>query len=164
MNNDVVKLLDEGQSLLNLGNPKEAGIVYDKILSQEPNNIEALLKKGHILGKLARYQQAIIHYDKVLSQDNQNLLAWINKGLAHHFEKEYQIALDCYDKVLESKPNNTTTLYNKASTLVKMQNIKEGLIVLEKAIKLDFSIKAKAKQDLDFQEIKKLNEFKGITE
>ena len=40
-----------------------------------------------------------------------------------------------------------------------MQNIKEGLIVLEKAIKLDFSIKAKAKQDLDFQEIKKLNEF-----
>ena len=164
MNCDVVKLLDEGQSLLNLGNPKEAGIVYDKILSQEPNNIEALLKKGHILGKLARYQQAIIHYDKVLSQDNQNLLAWINKGLAHHFEKEYQIALDCYDKVLESKPNNITTLYNKASTLVKMQNVKEGLMVLEKAIKLDFSVKAKAKQDLDFQEIKILNEFKDITE
>ena len=164
MERDISKLLDEGQTLLNLGNPKEAGIVYDKILSQEPNNIEALLKKGHILGKLARYQQAIIHYDKVLSQDNQNLLAWVNKGLAHHFEKEYQIALDCYDKVLESKPNNTTTLYNKASTLVKMQNIKEGLIVLEKAIKLDFSIKAKAKQDLDFQEIKKLNEFKDITE
>lgn len=43
-----------------------------------------------------------------------------------------------------------------------MQNIKEGLMVLEKAIKLDFSIKAK--QDLDFQEIKKLNEFKDITE
>ena len=164
MKSDVAKLLNEGQSLLNLGNPKEGRIVYDKILSQEPNNIEALLKKGHILGKLARYQQAIIHYDKVLVLDNQNLLAWVNKGLAHHFEKEYQIALDCYDKVLESKPNNTTTLYNKASTLVKMQNIKEGLIVLEKAIKLDFSIKVKAKQDLDFQEIKKLNEFKDITE
>ena len=164
MENNVGKLLEEGQTLLNLGNPKEAAVIYDKILSQEPNNIEALLKKGHILGKLARYQQAIIHYDKVIEQDNQNLLAWLNKVLAHHFENEFQVALDCYDKVLESKPDNTTTLYNKASTLVKMQNVREGLIVLEKAIKLDFSIKAKAKQDLDFQEIKKLNEFKEITE
>lgn len=61
---NISKLLDEGQTLLSLGNPKETGIVYDKILSQEPNNIKALLKKGHILGKLARYQQATIHYDK----------------------------------------------------------------------------------------------------
>lgn len=37
-------------------------------------------------------------------------------------------------------------------------------MVLEKATKIDFSIKAKAKQDLDFQEIKKPNEFKEITE
>lgn len=164
MQNNIEKLLEEGQTLLNLGNPKKALIVYDKILLQDHENKEALLKKGHILGKLARFQQAIIHYDKVLAQDKQNLLAWLNKGLAHHFENEFQVALDCFNEVLESKPNNTTALYNKASTLVKMQNIREGLIVLEKAIELDFSIKAKAKQDLDFQEIKKLNEFKEITE
>ena len=88
MKKTIEKILEEGQTLLNLGNPKEASLIYDKILFQEPNNIEALLKKGHILGKLGRYQEAIIHYDKILTQDNQNLLAWLNKGLAHHFENK----------------------------------------------------------------------------
>ncbi|MCE2614356.1 MAG: hypothetical protein LVO36_00480 [Nitrosopumilus sp. (ex Thoosa mismalolli)] len=64
MQNNIGKLLEEGQTLPNLGNPKEASVVYDKILFQDPENKEALLKKGHILGKLARYQQAIIHMIK----------------------------------------------------------------------------------------------------
>ena len=64
MQYNIEKLLKEGQTLLNLGNPKEASVIYDKILFQDPENKEALLKKGHILGKLARYQQAIIHMIK----------------------------------------------------------------------------------------------------
>ncbi len=164
MKYDIQKLLKDGQMLLNLGNPTEASVVYDRILSQYPNNTEALLRKGHILGKLAKDQQAIAHYDKILAQDDQNLLAWLNKGLAHHFENEFQAALDCYDRVLKSKPDNATALYNKASTLVKMQNVREGMRVLEKAVKSDFSIKAKARQDLDFQEVKRMDEFKEITE
>ncbi len=162
MSESIESLLKSGQTSLNLGNPKDAMVFYDQVLAIDPQHIEALLKKGHILGKLARYQQAIIHYDNVLSQE-ENLLALLNKGLAHHYIGQCDVAIDCFDKVLKDKPKNTTALYNKASSLVKSGRIDDGLKILSDVIKLDFSFKAKAKSDIDFEGIRKLNEFKEIT-
>jgi len=161
MSETIESLLKNGQTLMNLGNPKEAMVFYDKILAQDPNHIVALLKKGHILGQLARYEQAIIQYDNVLFQEK-NLLALLNKGLAHHYLGQCDIAIDCYDQVLKVKPNNPTTLYNKASSFIKSGKIQEGINILSEVIKLDFSFKEKAKFDIEFEEIRKLNEFKEI--
>jgi len=160
---EIDSLLKSGQTSLNLGNPKEALVFYEKVLAQVPHQIEALLKKGHILGKLARFEQAIVCYDAVLSQEKENLLALLNKGLAHHYIAQYEIALKCYDEVLNEKPQNTTALYNKASSLIKYGRTKEGLEILSQVVKLDFSFKAKAKFDIDFEEIQHLNEFKKLT-
>ena len=160
---EIDSLLKSGQTSLNLGNPKEALVFYEKVLAQVPYQMEALLKKGHILGKLARFDQAILCYDVVLSQEKGNLLALLNKGLAHHYIGQYEIALKCYDEVLNEKPQNTTALYNKASSLIKSDKTKEGLKILSQVIKLDFSFKAKAKFDIDFEEIRHLNEFKKLT-
>ncbi|KAF6244891.1 tetratricopeptide repeat protein [Nitrosopumilus sp. b2] len=162
MSETIESLIKSGQTLMNLGNPKDALIIYDKILAQDPKHIQALLKKGHILGQLARYEQAIIAYDAVLSQEK-NLLALLNKGLAHHYLGQVDIAIGCYDKVLKEKPNNPTTLYNKASSLIKSGKIQEGIKILSNVIKLDFSFKEKAKFDIEFEGIRKLNEFKEIT-
>ena len=159
---EIEALLKNGQTSLNLGNPKEALVFYQKVLDHEPRQIEALLKKGHILGKLARFEHAILCYDYVLSQEEKNLLALLNKGLAHHYLKQYNIALMCYDAVLEVKPENTTALYNKASSLIKSGKITTGLRILSKVIELDFSFKAKAKFDADFDEIQNINEFKKL--
>ena len=131
-----------------------------KFLHKNPSILRHL-KKGHILGKLARYKQAIVHYDDILSQE-ENLLALLNKGLAHHYIGQYNIAIDCFDKVLKVKPKNTTALYNKASSLIRSGKIQNGLTILSDVVKLDFSFKAKAKFDIDFEEIRKLNEFKEI--
>ncbi|AJM93134.1 tetratricopeptide repeat protein [Nitrosopumilus piranensis] len=162
MSETIESLIKSGQTLMNLGNPKDALIIYDKILAQDPKHIQALLKKGHILGQLARYEQAIIAYDAVLSQEK-HLLALLNKGLAHHYLGQVDIAIGCYDKVLKEKPNNPTTLYNKASSLIKSGKIQEGIKILSNVIKLDFSFKEKAKFDIEFEGIRKLNEFKEIT-
>ena len=161
MTETIESLLKSGQTLMNLGNPKDALVIYDKVLAQDPKHIVALLKKGHILGQLARYEQAIIQYDNVLLQEK-NLLALLNKGLAHHYLGQVDVALDCYEQVLKEKPNNPTTLYNKASSLIKSGRILEGIQILSKVIKLDFSFKEKAKFDIEFEEIRKLNEFKKI--
>lgn len=161
MSESVESLVRNGQTLMNLGNPKDALVVYNKILAQDPTHIVALLKKGHILGQLARYEEAIVQYDNVLSQEK-NLLALLNKGLAHHYLGQLDVALDCYDEVLKEKPNNPTTLYNKASSLIKSGKIKEGIRILSDVIKLDISFKEKAKFDIEFENIRKLNEFKEI--
>ena len=161
MTETIESLLNSGQTLMNLGNPKDALVIYDKILAQDPKHIVALLKKGHILGQLARYGDAIIQYDNVLSQEK-NLLALLNKGLAHHYLGQVDVALDCYEQVLKEKPKNPTTLYNKASSLIKSGRVQEGIEILSEVIKLDFSFKEKAKFDIEFEGIRKLNEFKKI--
>jgi tetratricopeptide (TPR) repeat protein len=161
MTESIESLLNSGQTLMNLGNPKDALVIYDKILTQDPKHIVALLKKGHILGQLARYGDAIIQYDNVLSQEK-NLLALLNKGLAHHYLGQVDVALDCYEQVLREKPKNPTTLYNKASSLIKSGKVLEGIEILSEVIKLDFSFKEKAKFDIEFEGIRKLNEFKKI--
>lgn len=163
MSESIESLLKHGQTALNLGNPKEALVFYEKVLSQEPAQKEALLKKGHILGKLGKYEYAINCYDAVIQQDSEHLLAYLNKGLAHHYIGECDVAIRCFDRVLDSKPNNTTALYNKASSLVKCGKINEGLELLSDVMTLDASFKEKAKFDVDFQHITKLNEFKKIT-
>ena len=60
------------------------------------------------------------------------------------------------------KPKNVTALYNKASSLVKLNKIKEGIEVLSNVTEIDFSFKAKAKFDIDFAGVQKNNEFKKI--
>ena len=161
MSETIELLLHSGQTSLNLGNPKDAMIFYDKILEYDPHYIEALLKKGHILGKFGRYDHAIIYYDKVLLQE-ENLLALLNKGLAHYYIGQYNIAIQCFNKVLDVKPKNTTALYNKASSFIKSGKVQDGIKLLSDVVILDFSYKSKAKFDIDFEEIRKLNEFKEI--
>ena len=155
-------LILRGNREFNLGNPKESRKYFEQALLIEPKNIYLLQKLGNIFGKLGNYSSAIICYDKILNQEN-NLLAIINKGLALHYLKHYDRAINCFDLVLKEKPDNVTTLYNKASSLVKLNKVKEGLDVLKKVIDLDYSYKAKAIFDIDFQEIKTNNEFKKIT-
>ena len=87
----------------------------------------------------------------------------INKGLALHFLEKYTDAISCYDTILKQRPESTTTLYFKASSLIKNKDIQSGLEMLRKAVKLNPSLKIKIKQDIDFQEIKTNNEFKKIT-
>jgi len=158
----VEELYNMGQRCLNLGNPKEALSYFTKVLSLDPNHKKGLVKKGNVLGKIGKYQQAISFYDRALKQDSDDVLALLNKGLALHFLERYDEAINCYDLVLHNKPNNTIALYNKSSSLINKNKIKEGIEILQKVVKLDYSYKAKARFDIDFQKISYLNEFKKL--
>ena len=162
MQQNADELFDLGQRAVNLGNPKEALTIFSQVLNLEPNHQKALVKKGNVLGKLGKYQQAIPFYDKALEINENDLLALINKGLALHYMKKYEDALYLYEKALRQKPDSTTILYNKASSLIRLNKIQQGLDILQTIVKIDFSYKAKAKNDVDFQAIKHLNEFKKI--
>ena len=162
MQESVEELYKMGQRCINLGNPKEALSYFTKVLNLEPTHKKALVKKGNVLGKIGKYSQAILLYDKALKKDSKDLLALLNKGLALHYLERYDEAINCYNMALLIKPNNVTALYNKASSLILKNNVKEGLEILQKVVRLDFSYKAKAKFDIDFDQIRHLTEFKKM--
>ena len=57
------KIFKEGMMNWNLGNPKEAGKNFEKVLSIDPNHEEALVRLGNVLGKIGKYQDAVILCD-----------------------------------------------------------------------------------------------------
>ena len=54
MENNVEELLERGQTLLNLGNPKEASVVYDKILFQESKQHRSIIEKRPHIRKTSK--------------------------------------------------------------------------------------------------------------
>ncbi|MBM2852164.1 MAG: hypothetical protein HW420_711 [Candidatus Nitrosotenuis sp.] len=158
----AIEIFNQGITEQNCGNSKKALTLFNRVLELIPNHVDALIKKGNILGKFGKYVDAISIYDKVIEIEPQNVLALTNKGLALHYLAAYDKAITCFDNALKIKPNNVIALYNKASSLIKQGKVKDGLEVLERTIKLDYSFKYKAKFDVDFEHIKTNNDFKKI--
>jgi tetratricopeptide (TPR) repeat protein len=153
------ELFDQGIIEFNLGNFKKAVVFFDGVLESEPRHVMALIKKGNVFGKFGRYADAISLYDMALQADRQNPLALVNKGLALHYLQKYAEAISCYDEALLQKPGSPTILYNKASSLIRQGNTDEGLDVLERVIKMDFSYKYKARSDIDFDAMQNRPDF-----
>ena len=155
-------LFKSGMTSWNLGNPKEAGKIFDQVLALDPNHEEALVRQGNVLGRIGKYAEAITFYNRALNLDPKNTLALVNKGLSLHYLSEYDAAISCYDQVLTEKPKNTTAIYNKASSLVKKGNTEQGLHLLAHIVKIDDSFKYKAKFDIDFQHLRGSPNFEKI--
>ena len=156
------ELLKKGISSWNLGNPKEAGKIFDQVLVLDPNHKEALVRQGNVLGRIGKYAEAITYYNRALKLDPKNILALVNKGLSLHYLSNYSDAISCYDQVLTEKPRNTIAIYNKASSLVKKGDTEQGLHLLAHIIKIDYSFKSKAKFDIDFQHLRGNPNFEKI--
>ena len=159
----AAEIFNLGITELNLGNPKKALSLFEKVLEIVPDHIGALVKKANIFGKFGKYPDAISIYDRVIKAEPQNALALINKGLALHYLARYGEAIACFDEVLKIKSDNTTALYNKASSLAKQGRTDESLDILGRAIRLDHSFKYKAKFDIDFEHIRTNSDFKKLT-
>lgn len=158
----IEHLYNDAITELNLGNPKKALVILNRILQADPNHVDSLIRRGNIYGKFAKYAEAISSYDEALKITPKNKLALINKGLALHYLEKYDEAISCYDEILSERPDSAITLYNKASSLVRCGKTHEGLKILQRTIDLDYSYKYKARADVDFESIKKTNEFKHV--
>lgn len=68
---NISQLLDIGNNLFESQSYAGASEYFDKVLSIDPNNVEALDRKGLSLVKLGDYENAIKFYDRALKIDPQ---------------------------------------------------------------------------------------------
>lgn len=156
-------LYNIGFSHAKRGNPRDAIFYFDKVLSVEPEHVNALVYKGNALGKLGKYNDAITCYDKVLKIHPNHQITLINKGLALHYLKKYEQAVSLYDIILEKDPQNANVLYHKSCSKSLQGNSEEALILLEQAIMIDSEFGKKAAGDPDFESLRADQRFKALT-
>ena len=70
----------EGESLFKLSKYPEAIKIYDKVISQKADHVEALYKKARCLRSIGRYQEAIDCFDKTIKLVPNHVAAYNYKG------------------------------------------------------------------------------------
>ena len=72
---DIDFMLYKANQYFKLYMHDEAISLYDQVLNEEPDNVEALMNKGNILSYVGKNNEAISYYEKVLKLAPQNQLA-----------------------------------------------------------------------------------------
>jgi len=93
-------LLGKGQTLLNLGDWKEALACFEQALTMTPHNAEAQVKKGLALEQLESWNEALESYNRAIEIDNTLTVAYLYKGAVCNRLQRYQEALASYELAL----------------------------------------------------------------
>ncbi len=92
---------------------REAVALYDKILSQEPQNIKALKGRGLALTQQtpgagqADFEQVIKLSDAAIAKDNNNAQAYYDRATAHRAMENYGTARQDYQQAIALKPDRS---------------------------------------------------------
>jgi len=99
----ILKLLEEGESLLQSDQFEDALSRFEEALAVEPRNSEALIKRGMTLERLQRMDAALESYDRAIATNGSLTLAYLHKGAICNRLQRYREALECYERALQAE-------------------------------------------------------------
>jgi len=115
----------------------KANELYDLILKEYPDDVNALYNKGLVLYDLGKLEEAIVWYDKALGIDPKHVYALNNKGAALDKLGKLEEAITWFDKALEINPKHVSALSNKGVALDKLGKHEEAITWFDKALEID---------------------------
>ena len=153
MGDQIDEMLLRAYEFVEDDNYSDALKLYDLILKEEPDNINALVDKGATLQNMGKIKQALSLYDKILDISPNNLDALLNKGAVLHSDQKYLQAIECYDKALKVDKRCAMALAYKGLSLGEMGELQNAIKYFKKALSIDkyydlASISKDAAQDL----------------
>lgn len=150
---------DEVDIMIVDGFYKEAEILIEQRLNEDPEDEKALFQKSFIQHLLKEYEKLLDREELILKNDPKNINAMINKGFALANLNREEEALKLADKALRIDPDNLTVLSNKAY-IEKLLCRDE---MREKTLKLAYNVSAKNRmRELEHLESKLLNDFESV--
>ncbi|MFB2837251.1 tetratricopeptide repeat protein [Floridanema evergladense] len=135
-NNQAVKLLEQGKTLIELQRYEEAITSLDQALQIDSKSAEAWLRRGQALSKLQKYEEAQKSYEEALKIRSEYSQAWYERGLALEKLNRHELAQESLIKAIEIQPNNAESLYNLGEMQIQEKNYKEAYISLNKATEI----------------------------
>lgn len=142
--NDVVfdektKTLDYALSLANKGSlefrEKEYGqpavAIFEKILKDEPNNIQALLGIGYTYEIMEEYGKALDYYNQALELEPKNAVVHNRIGHMYDLSEGMGKAESFYRKALEINPNFIDAKINIARVYLRQNKNEEAMGLLK---------------------------------
>jgi tetratricopeptide (TPR) repeat protein len=134
---DVPGLLSKALVSSASGRLPEAIALLDRILVQEPDNINALVSKGIALRRSGRGAEALSLFDAALQRQPSNAAALHAKGALLEEQGAFEAALAAYEDLHEANPRNPEAWVLQAAVLAKLGRPEEALAAYREAILLE---------------------------
>jgi tetratricopeptide (TPR) repeat protein len=106
----VSNLFKKGNEYINNKKYKKAVDLFKKVLSKEPNCIEAWNNLGLAYCELGRFDDALQAYNKI-DDKLKNAVTWFNTGIVYYCLNKYYKAIEAYEKSIKiDNINNPSVL------------------------------------------------------
>ena len=115
---------------------KNAELLYQQIISKEPQNYDALRHLGILKQDIGNYEEAYNHYLKCIKLRPNGFEALNNLGAIHVRNKNYPFAQKCFEKANAINQNYVPVINNLASLFHKLQNKERALKFSTRALSL----------------------------
>ena len=150
---------DEVDIMIIDGYYKEAEIMINQRLADDPDDEKALFQKAFIQHLQEEYTKLLNREDRILASDPKNVNALINKGFALANLSREEEALKVADKALSVDPDNLMALSNKAQ-IAKLLGKDE---LREQTLQQAYNVSAKHRMaKLQQEESKLLRDFESV--
>ena len=133
----VSNLVQQGVTLHQQGNLIEAQVIYEKILSIQPDHFNALQLLGVLFSQAEQYLQSIEVLYKALQINPNHARTYSNYGIALKELKRFDEALGSYDQAIAINPDYGDAYYNRGNTLMELKRFDEALSSYDQAIAIN---------------------------
>ncbi|MDF1866451.1 MAG: tetratricopeptide repeat protein [Saprospiraceae bacterium] len=122
-------------------NPNEAMKNYELAVKYKPNNATVYSNMGTLFFEQKNYQKAIESYEKAVNIDPRFVDGWRNLGSINAMSQKFPEAINAFRKALEIEPENAVLNFYLGQSLRDSGNVSEAQPYLEKAYRLDPSLR-----------------------
>ncbi|KAF6247251.1 hypothetical protein C6990_01870 [Nitrosopumilus sp. b3] len=156
-------ILERKSHLLSiLGRHEEAGQICMELIKNNKTNAQTLYELGKIHLILNNFEKAVDFFDRAISICPMNSKIILKKSMACFSQQKYDDAILCLEQIPE-----TDTLYNYAqfekSKIQMLQgNTKQAIEILSKVVKTNDVFKLIASNEVIFESISNMFEFKEL--
>lgn len=155
-----------GILLLNAGKPAEAASHLEKAAALDRKTPEYPWALGMAYKRMKKYSEAAGSLEKAaaLASGAGRAAILSDLGTVHAAKEDYDSAISWYEKAIKEAPDFAPARYNLACAYARQGKAAEAVEALRKAVELDPGLLAQAKEDPDFEPIRKDKRFKELVE
>lgn len=135
----------------------------DAVLALVPNDVFAHTLKGAALCFQGDYANGMPLLRRALELGPNDFYARFNMAMGCKLQKDYDDALTWFNRALQVKPNDAWTYYGIATIYADRNETAQAMQNLQKAVSLDTSVKAVAKEQDHFRKYHANADFIRIT-
>jgi len=145
--------VNRGMSYNSLGDYQRALLDQEQAIKLDANNAWAYIGRARAYLGIGNFHQALTDLDRAAKLDPGNSFAYSTRVWAHNALGNHRLAADDLDRSLTLAPNNSWMHWNAAVYYALAGNNGKALAALEKAIRLNGTLKQRAKMDKNLQSL-----------